>query len=467
MNEFYLSDLPAHAHVHFIGIGGISMSGLAEILLQKGYCVTGSDINDTHITRGLASLGAAIIKGHFASNVNGADLVVYTAAIHPDNPELIACRSLGIPAIERATLLGSLMRDYGCSICVAGTHGKTTTTSMLSHVLLVAQKNPTIMLGGELDAINGNIRAGGTEYFLTEACEYHCSFLQFFPSVAVITNVDADHLDFFKDLNEIKATFSNFAALPGRSGSVVVCGDDDNAMECCEKTEAHIITYGIQPTNQLYPQNLSYHSGYGEFDVSFDSDKLHVKLNVPGKHNVLNALACFAVGKAIGLAGSDIVKGLAEFTGVHRRFEKKGEIDGTVIIDDYAHHPTEIKATLLTASKMAQGRVIVVFQPHTYSRTLKLLDEFSQAFDDADEIIVTDIYAAREKDNGKIHARDLVERLQQHGKQASYIKSFDDIVVRLSQLVKPGDIVITMGAGTIYKVGNMLLQKQIPMLPIR
>lgn len=464
MNEFYLSDIPKHAHVHFIGIGGISMSGLAEILLQKGYRVTGSDINETHITRRLASLGAVIIKGHFASNVQGANLVVYTAAIHPDNPELMACKDMAIPAIERATLLGSLMRDYGCSICVAGTHGKTTTTSMLSHVLLSAHKNPTIMLGGELDAIGGNIRAGGEKYFLTEACEYHCSFLQFFPKVAVITNVEADHLDFFKDLSHIKETFTKFASLPDSEGSVVVCGDDSNAMACCRSTGARLITYGIGSDNQLHPINLQYRSGYGEFDIIYGSQTLHVSLNVPGKHNVQNALACFAVGEAVGLSGRDIVAGLSGFTGVHRRFEKKGEVDGTVIIDDYAHHPTEIKATLSTAAKMTEGRVIVAFQPHTYSRTLLLLDEFSRAFDDADEIIVTDIYAAREKDNGKIHARDLVERLQDRGKQARYVSSFDEIVVQLSQLIRPGDIVITMGAGSIYKVGKMLLQNQIPVL---
>lgn len=460
MNQFYLSSIPKNGRIHFVGIGGISMSGLAEILFKKGYHISGSDINETHITRHLQSLGIEVVMRHKASNAYGADLVVYTAAVSSDNPELVWCEQVGIPCIERATLLGGLMREYECSICVAGTHGKTTTTSMLSHILLAAQKDPTIILGGELDAIGGNFRGGGDKYFLTEACEYHCSFLQFFPKVAVITNVDADHLDFFEDLKQIKQAFLEFARLPGRNGAVVVCGDDDNAMDCVLDTDARVITYGLSETNEIRPQALSYNSTYAEFDINYHGETIHVTLNVPGAHNVLNALACFAVGDAIGLPGKEIAKGLKSFVGVHRRFEKKGVVGGAIVIDDYAHHPTEVRATLATAAKMASGRVIVAFQPHTYSRTLHLIDEFAAAFDDADQIIITDIYAAREKDNGMIHARDLAQRLADRGKNVEYIALFEDIASYIYKNIRPGDIVITMGAGSIYKVGETLINRQ-------
>ncbi len=460
MNKFYLSDIPKEGHIHFVGIGGISMSGLAEILLKKGYRISGSDVAESHITKRLRDLGATVFIGHAAANADGADLTVYTAAVRQDNPELVFCAARQIPCIERATLLGSLMRDYRHSICVAGTHGKTTTTSMLSHVLLAAGKDPTITLGGELDLIGGNIRAGGGEYFLTEACEYHCSFLEFFPTVAVITNVEADHLDFFEGMDQIKEAFAAFAALAGPEGYAVVCGDDENAMECVAEANAKVITYGISASNAITPEALTYHASYGEFDVTYHGEKCHISLNVPGQHNVLNALACFAVGEALGLDGDGIARGLTDFAGVHRRFEKKGVLGEAVLIDDYAHHPTEIKATLSTAREMTAGRVIVAFQPHTYTRTMMLLDEFAQAFDDADRIIVTDIYAAREKDNGLIHAKDLAGRLAERGRNVEYISSFDEIARRLSQLVRPGDIVITMGAGSIYEAGELMLSRR-------
>lgn len=458
MNDFFLTEVEPGGHIHFIGIGGISMSALAQVCIKRGYVVSGSDMSDSHITRHLEGLGVRIYKGHAKENSNGADLVVYTAAISPDNEELSFAIGSGIKAVERSTFLGAVMRDYANCICVAGTHGKTTTTSMMSHVLLKNDCDPTIMLGGELDVIDGNMRLGDSQYFLTEACEYHCSFLEFFPKVAVITNVDADHLDFFRDLEHIKEAFTKFAEIPDESGYVVVCGDDKNAMDCVTSAKAQILTYGMREENIFCPLNLQYKNGCGEFDVEYDGEIIHVSLHVPGEHNVSDALACFAAGYALGLDGTLIAAGLEEFAFVHRRFERKGVCNGAQIIDDYAHHPTEIRYTLQTAAQMGKGRLYVVFQPHTYTRTMLLLDEFSKAFDDADEVIVADIYAAREKDNGKIHARDLVARLQERGKKARYISSFDEIAQVLREELKEGDIAITMGAGNIYKVGEQIIK---------
>lgn len=459
MNDFYMSEIKQGGRIHFIGIGGISMSGLAHICIDRGYEVSGSDINETHITRALEKIGAKIFKQHAPENASGAELVVYTAAINPSNPELAAAKGLGIRAVERSTFLGALMRDYGVSICVAGTHGKTTTTSMLSHVLMDSGLDPTIMLGGELDKIGGNMRVGGEKYFLTEACEYHRSFLEFFPNIAVITNVDADHLDYFKDLDDIKSAFAAFAESVDRDGCVVVCGDDKNAVECVAGARAEVLSYGMSEENKFFPKNLVYNKGFGEFDVEYSGADVHVSLKVAGAHNVLNALACFAVGSALALDGERIAEGLEEFTLVHRRFERKGTVNGALIIDDYAHHPTEIACTLKTAGQMCGGKTYVVFQPHTYTRTKLLIDEFEAAFDDADEIIITDIYAAREKDTGLIHARELARRLESRGKSVRYISGFEDIAETAKKELAEGDIFITMGAGSVYKIGDMLLNK--------
>lgn len=460
MNDFHMSDIKNAGHIHFVGIGGISMSALAQICITRGYSISGSDINETHITRQLEELGAKVFKGHDKSNIKGADLVVYTAAVNKENPELDAAIKNGIDTVERSTFLGAIMRDYECSICIAGTHGKTTTTSMMSHVLLECGCDPTIMLGGELDAIGGNMRIGKSKYFLTEACEYHCSFLEFFPNIAVITNVDADHLDYFKNIENIKNAFKKFASIPGEEGFVVVCGDNKNAIECTKDTDATVLTYGLDETNIFCPQNLVYNEGCGEFDIEYDGDIIHIKLSVAGQHNVLNALSCFASGYALGLDGNKIAQGLEKFTLVHRRFENKGVYNGACIIDDYAHHPTEIECTIKTAQNICKNKLYIVFQPHTYTRTKLLIDEFENAFDDADEIIVTDIYAAREKDTGLIHARDLEKRLTNRGKSARYISSFDEIANTLKHELEEGDIVITMGAGNVYKIGVALTEME-------
>ena len=458
MNDFYISNLKKNAKIHFIGIGGISMSGLAHICLKEGFCVTGSDSGSSPILNRLEKAGATIYKGHDAQNCVGADLVVYTAAIKDDNPELVYARENGIQNIERSIFLGGVMRDYSDCVCIAGTHGKTTTTSMMSHVLLAHDCDPTILIGGELDEIGGNYRLGKSGCFLTEACEYHSSFLEFFPKYAVITNVDADHLDYFRDLDHIKETFAQYAALPGKDGFVLVCGDDENAMDCITKTDATVITFGIDAKNDIHPCAVYTKQQLMCFELETEAGPLSVQLQVAGKHNLLNALACFAVGKAMGIAPETVKRGVESFTMVHRRFERKGMLNGALIVDDYAHHPTEIMCTLQAAKSIAEGRVVVAFQPHTYTRTYTLLTEFSKAFYDADEVLVFDIYAAREKDTGLIHARDLVQKLQANGINASYAESFESAATALKSQLKEGDILLTMGAGNIFKVGEMILE---------
>lgn len=458
MNDFYLESLNKGAKIHFVGIGGISMSGLANILLQKGFKVSGSDMSEGKAVAALRQKGAQIFIGHRKENVSGCELVVHTAAVKEDNEELVAARDAGIPVIERSILLGAIMRGFKNSIGVAGTHGKTTTTSMLSHVLLTAELDPTITIGGELDVIGGNIRVGGSEYFLTEACEYHCSFLEFFPSVAVVTNVDADHLDYFRNLDHIKEVFADYLAIPDEDGFAVVCGDDKNAMDCTGKVRGELLTYGISDDNVFSAQNLKFNeNGCGEFDVEYDGEIVHISLNVAGEHNVLNAMACFAVGYAIGLDGQTVKDGVEAFSLVHRRFEKKGYANGALVIDDYAHHPTEIKCTLETARKVTKGKLYVAFQPHTYTRTKALFDEFTAAFDAADEILFADIYAAREKDTGLVSSKMLADAVCEKGKKAFYEGSFEDIKCYLKENAGEGDTIICMGAGDIYKVAEELV----------
>ncbi len=443
-------------HVHFIGIGGISMSGLAQILLHNHIEVSGSDMKDSHLVEELRAHGAAISIGHSAQNITDPDLVVYTAAIKDDNPELVEARRRGIEAIERAALLGELMKSYETAIAVAGTHGKTTTTSMLAHVLLAAGTDPTIMVGGELDAIGGNLRKGGKQYFLTEACEYHRSFLEFFPKIGIILNIEADHLDYFKDLDEIVDTFSDFAARLPKDGTLVIANDNKNNQIAAKSAKCPVVTVGLKDADYL-AKNICYDSdGHPTFDVvNGETTLCTLTLHVTGKHNVYNALAAFACGMCLGFSPKHIKQGLESFGGAKRRFEKKGEFGGIAVFDDYAHHPTEIKATLKTAMKIPHNTLWCVFQPHTYTRTKALFHDFSASLRYADRVIITDIYAAREKDTGLVHAKDLADTIE----GSIYIKEFSEIVDYLAKQVRPGDIVITMGAGNVYLVGEALLQK--------
>lgn len=446
--------------VHFIGIGGVSMSGLAEILLEAGYKVTGSDMKSSAATDTLSNLGAVIFIGHDEKNIGDADLVVYTAAVSEDNPELLVARKNNIPVMDRAEFLGSLMKSYKYNIAVSGTHGKTTTTSMLSHIAIKAKMDPTILVGGQLDLINGNVRTGKSQYLITEACEYKASFLKFFPNVGIITNIDADHLDFYKDIDDIQNTFIKFAALIPVNGYLICCADDERMDKVIAGAKCLVITYGIDKGDFTAKNIVFNEKGCASFAAYYKGEKfLDVILNVPGRHNVLNALACIGTSFALDISKDSIFEGLKEFGGTHRRFELKGKKDGVIVIDDYAHHPTEIKATLSAAKNYPHKRIFCVFQPHTFSRTLSLFEEFSTAFEGVDDLILADIYAAREKDTGIVSSAILADRISEKGLKCQNLHSFEEIVRYLEANLKDGDVLFTVGAGDVYKVGEMYLGK--------
>lgn len=459
MERFTMNDLPENAHIHFIGIGGISMSGLAHIAISDGYRVTGSDRAKSEITNALENEGAVIYEGHDKRNVTGADLVVHTAAVKSDNPEMRAAADLGIRIIDRAEFLGAVMKNYSHAVGVAGTHGKTTTTSMLAHALIHADTDPTISVGGVLDLIGGNIRCGKSDLFVTEACEYTNSFLKFFPTVALITNIEEDHLDFFTGIEMIRDSFRRFAELTRGIGTVVAYGEDDNIRLALDGSELDIITYGRDASNDYYVENIVYNAGYPHFDVFRDNKKLcTVSLNVPGEHNILNALATIAVCELLGVKPQTAADGIETFRGTHRRFEKKGLINGAVVLDDYAHHPTEIKATLKAAKAFEHNRIICIFQPHTYSRTRTLWNEFVHAFSDADELIITHIYAAREVYDGVTDPDRLADEINAAGVNAKYIDKFEDIENYIREIAQPGDIIFTMGAGDVTNIGPNIIE---------
>lgn len=444
--------------VHFIGIGGISMSGLAEILINYGYTISGSDRAESNLTQKLKKMGAKIYIGHAESNINLSDLVVYTAAIGDDNPELLRARSLNIPTMDRAEFLGDIMKLFKKSIAVAGTHGKTTATSMMSIILLNAMLDPTILVGGELDAIGGNVKTGKSEYLVAEACEYKRSFLKFHPYIGIITNIDADHLDYYKDINEIQETFAQFAALIPIEGLIVGWSEDFRVMEIMENVTCNKLTYGIT-NGDFTARNITYDlKGCGSLEVIYKDEVLgKLKLSVPGEHNVLNALASVACSYFLNISFEVTAESLLQFVGTHRRFEKKGEVKGITVIDDYAHHPVEIMATLKAAKNYPHRKIYTVFQPHTYTRTLTLFNEFAHAFGNCDKLILIDIYAAREKDMGIINSEMLCDEVIKNGVDATYLKSFDEAINFLKANMQEGDVLITMGAGDVYKIGEDFL----------
>lgn len=464
MNRFDFNDISSNAHIHFIGIGGISMSGLAQIAIKNGYKVSGSDWNSTDITKKLEKIGADIVYGKDACNEEGikaSELVVYTAAAKEDNPERIAASENGIRQIDRAEFLGAIMKKYHHAVGVSGTHGKTTTTSMLAYALINAGLDPTISLGGELDIIGGNIKTGDSDYFVTEACEYTDSFLKFYPTIALITNIEEDHLDYFTGgIEQIRSSFRRFAELTKGNGSVIAMGDDVNIQKALEgASDLDIVTYGISRDNNYYPENIIYNAGFPSFDVMRNGEKrCRISLSVPGEHNVLNTLAAIAVCDLMGADVNDAAKGIENFHGVKRRFEKKGYINGAVVIDDYAHHPTEIMATLKAAKEFEHNKIWCIFQPHTYSRTRTLWKEFTNAFFDADELILTHIYAAREKYDGITHPEKLAEEIYQKGIDAKYIDSFEDIAQYVKNHASEGDIIFTMGAGDVTNIAKMIVE---------
>ncbi|WP_353094438.1 UDP-N-acetylmuramate--L-alanine ligase [Tissierella praeacuta] len=459
MFDFCITD-NKYPRVHFIGIGGISMSGLAEILLSEGYIVTGSDTKDSTIIEKLKNLGAKIYINHRESNVDGADLVIYTDAISKDNEELAKAFSLNVPVIDRATFLGALMKNYKNSIAVSGTHGKTTTTSMLSTILNRSILNPTILLGGQLDEIDGNVKLGSKDYILTEACEYKGNILKYFPTMAIILNMDADHLDYFKNMDHIMETFIKYGKNLSDDSYLVINIDDIGSEKIISSTKAKVITFGTTGEPDYKAENITFSpEGYPSYTLNIKGNtSFPISLNVMGIHNVYNSLASVAAAHIYGIPIEDIQKNISLYTGVHRRLELKGYYKGVKIIDDYAHHPTEIKATLNALKNSTSGDIYCVFQPHTYTRTKLLLDNFAEAFTDADKVIITDIYAAREIDNGLIHSKDLANAIFKKGSDAVYLGSFDEVESYLLNNVKENDIILTMGAGNVYLVGDSIME---------
>ena len=423
----YTIDFQKPIHVHFIGIGGISMSGLAEILLNRHFTVTGSDMQSSDMTKHLEETGAKVVIGQKAENItDDIDLVVYTAAIHESNEEFAAAKNKGVPMMTRAALLGQIMANFAKSIAVAGTHGKTTTTSMLTHILLQADTDPTVSVGGMLDRIGGNIRVGHSDLFLTEACEYTNSFLEFYPLYSIILNVEEDHMDFFKDIEDIKNSFH------------------------------------LNPENDYTATDIAFDKeGNASYNlVAHGEPKGRIALNVKGCHNVMNSLAAIACTEAIGLPLDAIRKGLLSFGGTHRRFEYKGSLGDVTVIDDYAHHPTEIRATLSAAKDYPHDELWVIFQPHTYTRTKAFLPEFAKALEQADHIVLADIYAAREVDTGEVSSKDVMKLLQEDGQDVHYFPSFEEIKDFVKAHVKGHDLLITMGAGNVVEIGEELLAEK-------
>lgn len=448
-------------HIYFIGIGGISMSGLAEILLEKGFTVSGSDAQKSSLTELLESKGALIHYGQKAENIDsGIDLVVYTSAIHPDNPEYAAMKRLGIPSLTRAQLLGQMMKNYTLPIAISGTHGKTTTTSMISEILLKAEADPTLSIGGILKAIGGNFRIGRSGLFVTEACEYTNSFLSFFPKLGVILNVEEDHLDFFKDIDDILNSFHQFAKLIPADGALIINGEIPGADLILKDLSCKVVTFGSTSEYDYHPEQITCgENGNARFLLVTKDSKKAVTLGVPGLHNIYNAMAAIAIADLLSVDFSVVSSALADFHGTERRFEYKGMMNGTTIIDDYAHHPTEITATLTAAINYPHKSLWCVFQPHTYTRTKALMSDFAKALSAADYVVLADIYPARETDDLGISSRDLLEEIKPLNKNCYYFSSFKEIENFLYEKCTPGDLLITMGAGNVVNIGENLLNR--------
>ena len=449
----YEIDFTHPGKIHFIGIGGISMSGFAELLHSMGFTITGSDWHESKITKHLESLGIQVVYGQKEENITkDIDLVVYTAAVKKTNPEYQAAEKLNLPLMERAVMVGQVMKNYSSAIAIAGTHGKTTTTSIASHIFLAANLDPTISVGGILEAIGGNIRIGHSKHFITEACEYTNSFLHFFPTVGMILNIEEDHMDFFHDLSDIRHSFHLFAKRIPEHGTLIINADIENYEEITEGLSCRVITYGLENKDADFTaENITYNDlGCGTFDAVVQGEvKGHFHLSVVGRHNVSNTLACLALASLYGIDDGTVQKALTTFHGADRRFEYKGEKNGFTIIDDYAHHPTEIRATLTAAKNYPHKTLWCAFQPHTYTRTRAFLKDFASALSLADKVILADIYAAREKDPGDISSADLARELEKLGKEVHYLRSFDEIEKFILKNLVNGDLLITMGSCSI------------------
>ena len=442
--------------VHLVGIGGVSMCPLAEVLRGMGLTVQGSDMSESDTVKHLRSLGITVAVGHNAENLGDCDFVVRTAAVHDSNPEIAGAVARGIPVYERAQAWGAIMQHYPNALCVSGTHGKTTTTSMCTHIFMAAQADPTVMIGGTLPLLHSGYRVGQGDTIILESCEYCNSFLSFYPTVAVILNVEADHLDFFKDLNDIEHSFHRFAELVPAAGHVIVNADNEGAMDSVKGLEHPVFTFGLDHPADCTAANLTDVDGAPSFDILVRGQHYaHVTLQVYGHHNVLNALAAASAAYALDIPGKAVEEGLAAFTGAGRRFEHKGTYNGAEVYDDYAHHPDELHALLTTARGLGYQRVVVAFQPHTYTRTAKLFDHFVEELKLADVAILAEIYAAREQNTLGISSADLCRNIP----GSVYCSTLDKVADRLREVARPGDLILTVGAGDIYRAGEKLLKK--------
>ncbi len=458
-----ITELNKYKHIHLIGIGGISMSAIAETLKNWNFKVTGSDLSQSIITDNLNNHGIKTTIGHDLESAKNADLIIYSAAINEQDPEMVIAKENNIPLIGRGEFVGYLTKLYKEAICISGTHGKTTTTSMISVCFVEAEKDPSIEVGALLNAIGGNYRVGNSEYFILESCEYKGNFLKFFPNTEVILNIDNDHLDYYKTFDNIVKTFNEFAALLDENGLLVTNADDENCLNLKNYTKGKFITYGIQNQNANFvAKNINFdNNGFPTFEVYKENKLLgELSLSVAGNHNVLNALATVAVCDYYDISFATMQSALKKFTGAERRLEFKGKIknDTVSIFDDYAHHPTEIEATVNAILNKKFNESWVVFQPHTYSRTKNHLNEFAESVSKFDNIILLDIYAAREQNTYDISTQDLANKIESLGKKVLYMPDFDDVVSHLKSNVKENDIIITLGAGTVTKIGPMLLK---------
>ena len=440
---------------HLIGIGGVSMSPLAEVLHKTGVEITGSDMSDSATVEHLRSLGIPVAIGHRAENVRGADLIIRTAAVHDNNPEIVEAHALNIPVFERAQAWGSIMRGYKNALCISGTHGKTTTTSMCTHIIMAAQMDPTVMIGGTLPLLGSGYRVGHGDTIILESCEYCNSFLSFFPTVAVILNIEADHLDFFKDLEDVEHSFRAFADRVPESGLIVANADDANTMHTLEGETRPVLTFGLE-TGDVHAANLTWNRGLPVFDIIYRGQVFtRVGLHVPGEHNVKNALAAAAAAIALAVSPEAVSEGLGAFRGAGRRFEHKGTYRGAEVFDDYAHHPGELQALLAASRTLGYERILCAFQPHTYTRTKALFDDFVKVLRQPDVTLLAEIYAARETNEIGISSRDLADRIP----GSIYCPTLADVTARLRELARPGDLILTVGAGNIYTAGEALLQE--------
>ena len=440
------------AHVHLVGIGGVSMRPLGLVLRSQGILVSGSDMNSSVSTDELISKGITVHIGHTEKNIEGADCIIRTAAAQNDNPEIAAARAIGIPVFERAQAWGVIMQNYPNAICVSGTHGKTTTTSMITQIFMEAEKDPTVMIGGTLPLLKASHRVGNGDTIILESCEYCNSFLNFFPTTAVVLNIEADHLDFFKDLADIQSSFRKFVQLVPENGLIIANGDDSSVKAALNGLK--FTTFGLNKGNDIYGMNYS--EDWREFDVICNGQNYtHISLSVFGKHNALNALAACAVAHSAGISGKTAANALHQFHGAGRRMEFKGSYHGADLYDDYAHHPGELHALLTAAKSMGYKRIICAFQPHTYTRTKALFEDFIRELKQPDIAVLTDIYAARERNHIGISSKMIADRIE----GAVYCPTLQDVTAYLKQIAQPGDLILTVGAGDIFKAGDAVLVK--------